>query len=86
MIPPANVHEGTRLIPLMESISIETGRMPRKRPKAVYTDTKYATPLNRSYLDGKQVRSQIPDNAAKTKRRPGRPRALDRGAYHACGG
>jgi hypothetical protein len=62
MISPANIHEGTRLIPLMESISIETGKRPRKRPKAVYADTKYATPLNRFYLDGKQIRSQIPDN------------------------
>jgi transposase len=81
-ISPANIHEGTKLIPLMESISIETGRRPRKRPKTVYADTKYATPLNRFYLDGKQIRSQIPDNPTKTKRRPGRPRVLDREAYH----
>jgi transposase len=82
MISPANIHEGTKLIPLMESISIETGHRPRKRPKAVYADTKYATPLNRIYLDGKHVRSQIPDPPAKTKKRPGRLRPFDKETYH----
>ena len=53
MISPANIHEGTRLIPPMESISIETGRRPRERPETVYADTKYAIPLNRMYLDNR---------------------------------
>jgi len=44
MISPANIHEGTKLIPLMNSISIETGRRPRKRPKTVYADTKICDP------------------------------------------
>lgn len=65
----------------MESISIETGRRPRRRPKTVYADTKYATPLNRFYLDKKHVRSQIPDQRTKKKGR-GRPRLLDRETYH----
>jgi transposase len=82
-ISPANIHEGTRLISLLESISIETGRRQRKRPKTVYADTKYATPLNRFYLDAKQIKSQIPDPPNKTKKRPGRPRVLDRETYHA---
>jgi transposase len=84
MISAGNIHEGTRLIPLMESISIETGRRQRKRPKTVYADTKYATPLNRFYLDKKHIRSQIPDPPTKTTKRPGRPRrSLDRETYHA---
>jgi hypothetical protein len=79
----ARIHEGTGLIPLMESISIETGRRPRKRPSTVYADTKYAMPLNRFYLDKKHVRSQIPDPPNnKKKKRPGRPRLLDRETYH----
>ncbi len=82
MISAANIHEGTKLIQLMESISIETGRRPRKRPKTVYADTKYATPLNRFYLDGNQIRSQIPDPPTKTKKRPGRPRRFDKERYH----
>jgi len=81
IITSARIHEGTKLIPLMESISIETGRRPRKRPKMVYADTKYATPLNRFYLDKKHVRSQIPDPHAK-KKRPRRPRLFDKETYH----
>jgi transposase len=82
-IGPANIHEGTKLIPLVESISIETGRgRPRKRPRTVYADTKYATPLNRFYLDKKQIRSQIPDPPNKTRKMPGRPRRFDRETYH----
>jgi transposase len=81
-ISPANIHEGTKLISLLQSISIETGSRQRKRPKTVYADTKYATPLNRFYLDAKQIRSQIPDPPNKTKKRPGRPRVLDRETYH----
>jgi hypothetical protein len=72
-ISPANIREGTRLISLMESISIETGRRQRKRPKTVYADTKYATPLNRFYLDGKQIRSQIPDNPPRRREGPEDP-------------
>jgi transposase len=83
MISAGNIHEGTKLIPVMKSISIETGHRPRRRPKVVYADTKYATPLNRFYLDKKHVRSQIPDPSQKTKKRPGRPRVFDREGYHA---
>jgi Transposase DDE domain len=86
MISSARMHEGNKLIPLMESISIKqsegkVGR-PRNRPKTVYADTKYAMPLNRFYLDKKHVKSQIPDNPNKTKKRPGRPRELDKATYH----
>ena len=82
MISSARIHEGSRLIPLMESISIKTGRRPRKRPKTVYADTKYAMPLNRFYLDKKRIRSQMPDSPNKTKERPGRPRVFDKETYH----
>jgi len=86
MITSGNVNEGRRLIPLMESISVKPERRkgrPRKRPKTVYADTKYAMPLNRFYLDKKHVRSQIPDSPNKTKKRPGRPREFDKARYHA---
>lgn len=85
MIGSAREHEGRKLIPLMESISIKpegTQGRPRKRPKTVYADTKYAMPLNRFYLDKKHVRSQIPDLPNKTRKRPGRPRVFDRATYH----
>jgi hypothetical protein len=56
MISSARIHEGSKLIPLIESISIETTTRPRKRPKTIYADTKYAMPLNRFYLDKKNYR------------------------------
>ncbi len=75
-------HEGRRLIPLLESISITHGRgRPKKRPGTLYADTKYGIPLNRFYLDGKHIRSQIPESPNK-KRRPGRPRTFDEPVYH----
>src|SRR5437016_6796096 len=76
-----NQHEGRKLIPMMESISIKHGRgRPRKRPRVLYADTKYNMPLNRFYLDGKHIRSQMPDVATK-KKRPGRARRFDKREY-----
>jgi transposase len=82
-IGSAREHEGRRLIPLMESIGIRTGGggRPRKRPRTLYADTKYNMPLNRFYLEGKGIRSQMPESPGKGKR-PGRPRAFDERVYH----
>ena len=75
-------HEGRKLTPVMESIHISQAKgRPRKRPRTLYADTKYDMPLNRFYLDGKGIRSQIPDNPTR-KRRPGRPRVFDEPTYH----
>ncbi|MDG7016207.1 MAG: transposase [Nitrososphaerota archaeon] len=77
-----NAHEGRKLPSIMESIGIRHGvGRPRKRPKVLYADTKYNMPLNKFYLDGKHVRSQMPDPPGK-KKRPGRPRAFDKQAYN----
>jgi hypothetical protein len=66
---PANQHEGRKLIPVMESISVKHGRgRPRRRPKVLYADTKYNMPLNKFYLDDKHVKSQMPDKPGKKKR------------------
>lgn len=74
-------HEGKKLIPLLRAISIRHGKgRPRKNPKRVYADTKYHMHLNRFYLDNRKIISQIPSTA--TKKRPGRPRLLDKEAYH----
>lgn len=83
VIGPGNAHEGRRLIPVMESISVKhDGRgRPRKRPKVLYADTKYNMPLNKFYLDGRNIRSQMPEVSTK-KRRQGRPRAFDKSAYN----
>jgi transposase len=75
-------HEGRKLIPIMESIHISHGKgRPKKRPRTLYADTKYNMPLNRFYLDGKGIRSRIPESLGK-KTKPGRPRAFDRQVYH----
>ena len=84
-IGPGDQHEGKELIAMMESIRIEhpegkRGR-PRKRPRILYADTKYNMPLNKFYLDGKKVRSQMPEPSTK-KKRLGRPRAFDKPAYN----
>ncbi len=77
-------HEGRKLIPLMESIRVKHGRRggrPRKRPRVLYADTKYDMPLNRFYLDGKRIKSQIRENPNRRKR-PGRPKLFDKGLYN----
>jgi hypothetical protein len=80
-IGSAREHEGRRLIPLMESVSIRHGSgRPLKRPGVLYADTKYDMPLNRFYLEGKGVRPQMPESLNR-KRRPGRPRAFDEQIY-----
>ncbi len=45
----------------------------------MFADTKYSMPLNRFYLDKRKIRSQVPSTA--TKKRPGRPRLLDKATY-----
>ena len=79
-IGSAREHDDRKLIPLMESISVrreEKGR-PKKRPKSLFGDSKYGMPLNIFYLVKKGVRAQIPKVG---KRRPGRPRLLDKQDY-----
>ena len=79
-IGPGDEHESRKLISLMESIKIKSKKgRPRKRPKKVYADTKYGTPLIRFYLDKKHIKSQIPSSTKK--RRPGRPRIFDEATY-----
>lgn len=76
-------HEGRKLIPIMETISIKHRRRgrPRKRPKVLYADTKYDMPLNRFYLNRKHVKSQIPSSPSR-KKHPGRPRSFDKPSYN----
>lgn len=47
---PGNEHESRRLITLLKDIRIKSIRRPRSRPKQVYADTKYHTPLVIMYL------------------------------------
>jgi len=77
-------HEGRKLIPIIESISIKPeGRKgrPRRRPKVLYADTKYNMPLNTFYLDSKHIKSQMPEVSTK-KRGCGRPRLFEKTLYN----
>lgn len=78
-IGPANEHDSRKLFPLMEGISIRTGARPRKRPKEVYGDKGYDTPLVRFYLAAKHVKAQIPRRSKR--KHPGRPSSFDRDGY-----
>lgn len=66
----------------MESVSIRTGQKgrPRRRPKVLYADTKYDMPLNKFYLDGNGIGSQIRPNPNR-KKRAGRPRSFNKSLY-----
>ena len=54
-------------------------RRPRKNPTKVHADARYSVPLKRFYLDTRKVESPISSTA--TKKRPERPRLLDKPAY-----
>lgn len=82
---PGNEHESRRLIPLLKdirikSIRIKSIRRPRSRPKQVYADNKYHTPLVMMYLSSRAIASRIKERVNR-KRRPGRPRLFDYGTY-----
>jgi transposase len=68
------------LFPLLKSIRISGARRPRTRPKRVYADTKYNTPLVMMYLAGRGIAARIKERADR-KKRPGRPRVFDNKTY-----
>jgi transposase len=73
---PGDEHESRRLFPLLTNLRIKSTRRPRSRPKRVYADTKYNTPLVMMYLAGRGIAARIKERTNK-KRRPGRPRVFD---------
>jgi hypothetical protein len=56
---PGDEHESRRLFSLLKNIRIKGTRRPRNRPKWVYADTKYHTPLVSTYLAGKSSAAGI---------------------------
>lgn len=52
---PGNEHESRRLISLLKNIRIRGTRRPRNRPRCVYADNKYHTPLIMMYLAGRGI-------------------------------
>lgn len=77
---PGNEHESRRLMPLLKNIRIRGTRRPRSRPKRVYADNKYHTPLVMMYLAARGIAARIKERANR-KRRPGRPRIFDHETY-----
>jgi transposase len=64
------------LFPLLKGIRIGSSHRPRSRPKRVYADTKYNTPLVMMYLAVRGIAARIKERANR-KKRPGRPRVFD---------
>lgn len=77
---PGDEHESRKVFPLLKSIRIRSSRRPRNRPKRVYADNKYHTPLVMMYLAARGIAARIKERANK-KKRPGRPRDFDYGNY-----
>jgi transposase len=77
---PGDEHESRRLFPLLKNIRIKSTRRPRSRPKRVYADTKYSTPLVMMYLASRGIAARIKERANR-KRKPGRPRMFDHETY-----
>jgi transposase len=80
---PGNEHESRRLFNLLKNIRIGGGtQRPRNRPKRVYADTNYNTPLVMMYLASRGIAARIKKRRAnKKKRGPGRPRIFDNETY-----
>lgn len=55
-------------------------RRPRNRPRCVYADNKYHTPLVMMYLAGRGIAARIKERA-NWKRKPGRPSLFDYETY-----
>lgn len=78
---PGNEHESRRLITLLKDIRIKGIRRPRSRPKQVYADTKYHTPLVMMYLAGRGIAACIKERVNRKKRAGCRTRLFDYGTY-----
>lgn len=77
---PGNEHESRRLISLLKNIRIRGTRRPRNRPKRVYGDNKYHTPLIMMYLASRGIAARIKERA-NWNRKPGRPSLFDYETY-----
>jgi transposase len=77
---PGNEHESRKLFPLLKNVRIKGTRRPRSRPKCVYADNKYHTPLVMVYLAGRGIAARIKERVNR-KKRPGRPHFFDYGTY-----
>jgi transposase len=72
---PANSDERAQVLPLPDSIHLETGKVgrPRKRVKVLTGDKGYDSSELRRKLRKRGIRPQLPKRVWGGKRKPGRP-------------
>ena len=75
--PPANGDERAQVLPLLDALTLRTGKpgRPRKRCKVWATDKGYDAKALRQQLRQRGIRAQIPQRVWKTKTPRGRPRS-----------
>jgi IS5 family transposase len=76
---PANGNERAQVMPLLESVTINTGKRgrPRKRPKVLAADKGYDSKALRQQLRQRGIRAQLPKRVWKGRKLRGRPLKMD---------
>ena len=76
---PANGDERVQVMPLLEAVTIKTGKRgrPRKRPKVLAADQGYDSKALRQQLRQRGIRAQLPKRVWKTRKPRGRPLKMD---------
>jgi len=69
-IGPANQHDSTRFIDVMESISDNLNNSATRKIKSVYADKGYDSRITRDYLKNKNIVPCIPKRNFKIKNNP----------------
>ena len=75
------------MLPVLDDISVPTGRRPRSRPSVLIADKAYSHPSTRHALRRRQIRTVIPERRDQAARRQaagsrgGRPPAFDADIY-----
>ena len=76
---PANGNERAQVMPLLDAVTIKTGKRgrPRKRPKVLATDKGYDAKELRHQLRTRGIRAQIPKRVWKRRKPRGRPLKME---------
>jgi IS5 family transposase len=76
---PANGNERAQVMPLLDAVTINTGKRgrPRKRPKVLAADKAYDSKALRQQLRRRGIRAQLPKRVWKTRKPRGRPLRMD---------
>ena len=82
---PANGNERAQVVPLLDAVTIKTGKRgrPRKRLKVLAADKGYDSKALRQQLRRRGIRAQLPKRVWKTSRPRGRPLKVDAPRFQA---